>query len=106
MAKTSCLTTLRSAEPVVFLYAFGLLIHSPLIQQYIYDRVSEDKGYNNSLNSRTECASDSDLHDEVCSFIISLIFSQFIYFQKLDSSVVVSRTSKSPVYRINSLNFG
>ncbi len=73
MAKTSCLSRLRTAEPVVFLYAFGLLIHSPLIQQYIYDRVSEDKGYNNTLNSRTECANDTELHDEVCNFMISLV---------------------------------
>lgn len=65
----SCLSRFRTAEPVVFLYAFGLLIHSPLIQQYVYDRVSEDKGYNNTLNSRTECANDSDLHDEVCESI-------------------------------------
>ena len=67
----SCLSKFRAAEPVVFLYSFGLLIHSPLIQQYIYDRVSEDKGYNNTVNSRTECANDSDLHDEVCNFIKS-----------------------------------
>jgi hypothetical protein len=73
MAKTSCLSRLRTAEPVVFLYAFGLLIHSPLIQQYIYDRVSEDKGYNNTLNSRTECANDTELHDEVCNFMIFLV---------------------------------
>ena len=71
----SCLSRLRTAEPVVFLYAFGLLIHSPLIQQYIYDRVSEDKGYNNTISSRTECANDSDLHDEVCAFIMILLIS-------------------------------
>ena len=65
MGKASCLSRFRTAEPVVFLYAFGLLIHSPLIQQYIYDRVSKDKGYNDTVTSRTACTNDTELRDEV-----------------------------------------
>lgn len=33
-----------TVEPVVFCYAFGILLHVPIIQQYIYFRVSESKG--------------------------------------------------------------
>ena len=66
MARKSFLSKFRSAEPAVFLYAFGLILHSILIQQYIYDRASEDKGYNNTFNSRTKCVNDSEVRDEVC----------------------------------------
>lgn len=74
----SLLSKCRAAEPVIFLYAFGLLVHSPLIQQYVYDRVSEDKGFDSTTNSRTECANDTELHDEVESkasyYMLGLIF--------------------------------
>lgn len=32
-----------TVEPVVFCYAFGILLHVPIIQQYIYYRISESK---------------------------------------------------------------
>lgn len=33
-----------TVEPIVFCYAFGILLHLPTIQQYIHYRVSESKG--------------------------------------------------------------
>lgn len=79
----SLLSKCRTAEPVIFLYSFGLLIHSPLIQQYVYDRVSEDKGYNNTVNSRTECANDTDLHDEV-NLSLNFTINQFVFYCRVE----------------------
>ena len=36
---------LLTVEPVIFLYAYGMFMHQPVIQQYIYSRVSEMKNY-------------------------------------------------------------
>ncbi|EDO32892.1 predicted protein, partial [Nematostella vectensis] len=47
-----------TVEPVIFCYAFGIILHVPVIQQYIHQRLSEGKGltyeYNNT-DSRTTC---------------------------------------------------
>jgi len=34
-----------SVEPVTFCYACALILHAPLIQQYVYQRISEDHGF-------------------------------------------------------------
>ena len=39
-----------SVEPVIFLYAFGMLMHQPVIQQFIYYRVSEMKNFTYDVN--------------------------------------------------------
>lgn len=36
---------LFTVEPVIFFYAYGLFMHLPIIQQYIYFRVSKAKGF-------------------------------------------------------------
>ncbi|XP_078102408.1 proton-coupled folate transporter isoform X1 [Sander vitreus] len=42
-----------SVEPVLFLSMFSLALQSPLSTQYLWDRISEDLGYNGS--KRSEC---------------------------------------------------
>ncbi|XP_034721290.1 proton-coupled folate transporter [Etheostoma cragini] len=42
-----------SVEPVLFLSMFSLALQSPLSTQYLWDRISEDLGYNGSKSS--EC---------------------------------------------------
>ncbi|XP_067046422.1 proton-coupled folate transporter-like [Acropora muricata] len=39
----SCLSKI-TVEPVIFCYAFGIILHVPVIQQYIHKRISEEKG--------------------------------------------------------------
>lgn len=43
-------------EPVIFLYAYGLFMHLPVIQQYIYKRVSDKKGFPYSTSSTESCS--------------------------------------------------
>ena len=43
-------------EPVIFLYAYGLFMHLPVIQQYIYKRVSDAKGFPYSPSSSETCS--------------------------------------------------
>ncbi|XP_054452739.1 proton-coupled folate transporter [Anoplopoma fimbria] len=46
-----------SVEPVLFLSMFSLALQSPLSTQYLWDRISEDLGYNGS--KRSECTNGS-----------------------------------------------
>lgn len=46
-----------SVEPVLFLSMFSLTLHAPLATQYLWDRISEDLGYNGSKTS--ECGNSS-----------------------------------------------
>lgn len=39
----SCISKI-TVEPVIFCYAFGIILHVPVIQQYIHKRIAEDKG--------------------------------------------------------------
>lgn len=48
-----------TVEPVVFCYAFGILLHVPIIQQYIYYRISESKGL---VTNKTEHLSNCESH--------------------------------------------
>ncbi|XP_028406020.1 proton-coupled folate transporter-like [Dendronephthya gigantea] len=48
-----------TVEPVVFCYAFGILLHVPMIQQYIFYRVGESRGL---VTTRTEHHSNCDNH--------------------------------------------
>ena len=49
---------LITVEPVIFLYAYGLFMHLPIIQQYVYYRVSEDKGFPYKLTKDKGCSQD------------------------------------------------
>ena len=41
-----CPKSLRyAAEPVLLLYAFGLMINAPILNQFIYKRISDEKGF-------------------------------------------------------------
>ncbi|XP_041796782.1 proton-coupled folate transporter isoform X2 [Chelmon rostratus] len=46
-----------SVEPVMFLSMFSLALQAPLATQYLWDRISEDLGYNGSKTS--ECSNSS-----------------------------------------------
>nr|XP_046244877.1 proton-coupled folate transporter [Scatophagus argus] len=46
-----------SVEPVMFLSMFSLALQAPLSTQYLWDRISEDLGYNGSKTS--ECSNSS-----------------------------------------------
>ncbi|CAJ1065567.1 proton-coupled folate transporter [Xyrichtys novacula] len=46
-----------SVEPVIFLSMFAISLQSPLITQYVWDRISDDLGYNGSR--RTRCGNTS-----------------------------------------------
>ena len=46
-----------SVEPVMFLSMFSLALQAPLATQYLWDRISEDVGYNGS--KRSECSNAS-----------------------------------------------
>lgn len=46
-----------TVEPVIFLAMFSVAMNGPLSTQYLWDRVSEDVGYNGSKTS--ECSNGS-----------------------------------------------
>ncbi|KAM6932917.1 proton-coupled folate transporter [Xenentodon cancila] len=46
-----------TVEPVLFLSMFSLALQAPLSTQYLWDRISEDLGYNGS--KRSECSNSS-----------------------------------------------
>lgn len=46
-----------SVEPVMFLSMFCLTLQAPLTTQYLWDRISEDLGYNGTQSSRCTNAS-------------------------------------------------
>ena len=46
---------LLTVEPVIFLYAFGLFMNAPVLQQYIYSRLSEAKGFPYHFKHKTGC---------------------------------------------------
>lgn len=58
-----------SVEPVLFLSMFSLALQAPLATQYLWDRISEDLGYNGSKRSecgRGSAAPDPDPLQKVC----------------------------------------
>lgn len=42
-------------EPVIFLYAYGLFMHLPVIQQYVYKRVSVAKNFPYTSSTKENC---------------------------------------------------
>lgn len=46
-----------SVEPVLFLSMFSVALQAPLCTQYLWDRISEDLGYNGSKSS--DCGNSS-----------------------------------------------
>ena len=71
-------------EPVIFLYAYGLFMHLPVIQQYVYKRVSDNKGFPYSASSKESCSNQTlnatlkELEKEVNFFIIPILVCALI----------------------------
>lgn len=76
-------------EPVIFLYAYGLFMHLPVIQQYIYKRVSDAKGFPYSASSKESCSNQTlnatlkGLEKEVNVFIVTVICLVFMLMIKI-----------------------
>ena len=49
-----------TVEPVTFCYACALILHAPLIQQYVYQRISEDRGLTIHLGEDISSCGNSD----------------------------------------------
>ena len=83
----ACLKFRRpTIEPVIFLYAYGLFMHLPIIQQYTYKGVSDTKGFPYSASSKGSCSNRTlnatlkELEKEVnFSFITVLFFLFYSY---------------------------
>lgn len=79
-------------EPVIFFYAYGLFMHLPVIQQYIYKRVSDAKGFPYSTSSNGSCgekklnSSLEELEKEVQS-LSSYIHLGIVMFASIPSLV-------------------
>lgn len=81
-------------EPVIFLYAYGLFMHLPVIQQFIYKRVSEAKGFpyttsskdSNSCSKQKLNSSLEELEKEVQS-LSSYIHLGMVMFASIPSLV-------------------
>ncbi|XP_068440313.1 proton-coupled folate transporter [Clinocottus analis] len=59
-----------SVEPVLFLSMFSLVLQTPLSTQYLWDRISEDLGYNGS--KRSECSNGSVPSDPLLTEVETL----------------------------------
>ena len=46
-------------EPAVILYSYALFMHLPVIQQYIYKRVSDAKGFLYTTSSKGGCSQET-----------------------------------------------
>lgn len=56
--KPECCINKITVEPVIFCYAFGIILHVPVIQQYIHRRIAEEKGIiYNTTASLSNCNS-------------------------------------------------
>lgn len=56
--KAECCINKITVEPVIFCYAFGIILHVPVIQQYIHRRIAEEKGIiYNTTASLSNCDS-------------------------------------------------
>ncbi|XP_068174421.1 proton-coupled folate transporter-like [Antennarius striatus] len=66
-----------SVEPVLFFSMFSLILQGPLTVQYLFDRISEDLGYNGS--QRSGCSNDSELHDPLQKEVETLTSHWFLY---------------------------
>ncbi|XP_031551724.1 proton-coupled folate transporter-like [Actinia tenebrosa] len=53
---------LLTAEPVVFFYAYGLFMHLPVIQQYIYFRIAKNKGFPYDTTASNSCGNETALN--------------------------------------------
>ncbi|KAM3875022.1 proton-coupled folate transporter [Diretmus argenteus] len=54
-----------SVEPVLFLSMFSLALQAPLATQYLWDRISEDLGYNGTKSGGCNASTHDPLHKEV-----------------------------------------
>lgn len=54
-----------TVEPVLFLSTFSLTLQMPLYTQYLWERISEDLGYNGTKGGAGGCGNTSVPHDEL-----------------------------------------
>ncbi|EDO38916.1 predicted protein, partial [Nematostella vectensis] len=46
-------------EPVIFLYVYGILMHGPVIQQFVYSKIAKQKGFFYDPSSHTGCGNET-----------------------------------------------
>ncbi|KAF0030490.1 hypothetical protein F2P81_017221 [Scophthalmus maximus] len=74
-----------SVEPVLFLSMFSLALQAPLSTQYLWDRISEDLGYNGS--KRSECGNSSASPDPLQKEVETLTAHWNLYISLAGFSV-------------------
>ncbi|XP_059186886.1 proton-coupled folate transporter [Centropristis striata] len=74
-----------SVEPVLFLSMFSLALQAPLSTQYLWDRISEDLGYNGS--KRSECTNGSGHADPLQTEVETLTAHWNLYISLAGFSV-------------------
>ncbi len=57
-----------TVEPVTFFYACAMILHTPVIQQYVYTRVSEQRGITSTLYQSDSSQCDIDLSVDSYSY--------------------------------------
>ncbi|XP_061684549.1 proton-coupled folate transporter [Syngnathoides biaculeatus] len=74
-----------SVEPVMFLSVFAVVLQAPLTTQYIWDRMSEDLGYN--VSKRSQCGNGSVEHDALQKEVETLTAHWNLYLSLAGFSV-------------------
>lgn len=80
--------SLITVEPVTFFAMFSIAMQAPLATQYLWDRISEDVGYNGSKTSG--CSNRSSATDPLQKVAYIVVNG---YFKSMGSPVSLSSTS-------------
>ncbi|XP_068601186.1 proton-coupled folate transporter [Brachionichthys hirsutus] len=75
-----------SVEPVMFLSMFALILQAPLSTEYLWDRISEDVGYNKS-KERSDCTNSSVPIDPLQKEVETLTAHWILYISLAGFSV-------------------
>lgn len=59
-----------TVEPVLFLSMFSLALQMPLYTQYLWDRISEDVGYNGTRRGGGGCGNSSAEHEPLQKVVL------------------------------------
>ena len=54
-----------TVEPVIFFYSYGLLMNVPIYQQYVYYRLSEERGFPYSFQEQKSGCGSKTLNDSM-----------------------------------------
>ncbi|XP_034025247.1 proton-coupled folate transporter-like isoform X2 [Thalassophryne amazonica] len=77
-----------SVEPVLFLSMFAFTLQAPLATQYLWDRISEDLGYNTSQKSAT-CGNSSTTPDPLLKEVETLTAHWNLYINLVGFSIAL-----------------